>query len=156
MKSTEDTVDLPTRPRMTPVKHSSLEEIHLSDLKKMDLSLSHSSTQPSGPTTTTTNRGDMTRTGGTSSLAGPSDLTSVNIQPSSGDPEMMKDGPMCGATSGTTLVESRELVSHGSRIKRKMIEGLVSVSVIGLKVASVFILPFFSVFSNCTEVEINI
>ena len=69
---------------------------------------------------------------------------------------MMRNGKTCEATSGMTPVESNEQDSHGNKIKRRLVEGLLSVSVIGLKVASVFILPFFSVFSKCTENEIHI
>lgn len=153
-RSIEDILEIHTKLPMTPVKHSSSEETHQLGPKMETISSSPSSTQHSAPIIMKSM--EVRRNGEISCQDDPSDQTSASILQSSGGQKMMRNGKTCEVTSGMTPAELNEPDSRGNKIKRRLAEGLLSISVIGLKVASIFILPFFSVFSKCTEDEIHI
>ena len=142
----------PEAPTRVNSIHSLSEEIHALTPKKADLSLSHSSIPPSGQMTTIMAKGN----GGDFSLADHSDQTSASIRVNSEKHEIQDCGRMDERNSGTMLGERKELgeeSSHKNKIKRKLIEGLLSISVLGIKITSMLILPLCGVFTSCIENE---
>ena len=146
---TKDTPEAPTR--MNTI-HSSSEEIHALNPKKADLSLSHSTIPASGEMTTIMARGN----GGDFSPVDHSDQISVNIRASSEKHGIQEHGRTDEKSFGTMPGERNELEeesSHKNKIKRKIIEGLLSISVLGIKITSMLILPLCGVFTSCVESE---
>ena len=85
-----------------------------------------------------------------------SDQISVNIRASSEKHEIQDHGRTDEKSFGTMPGERNELEeesSHKNKIKRKIIEGLLSISVLGIKITSMLILPLCGVFTSCVESE---
>ena len=151
-KSASVTKDTPEAPTRTNSIHSLSEEIHALTPKKAHLSLSHSTIPASGEMTTIMARGN----GGDFSPVDHSDQISANIRVSSEKREIQEHGRMDERNFGTMLGERNELgeeSSHKNKIKRKIIEGLLSISVLGIKITSMLILPLCGVFTSCVESE---
>ena len=156
MRPTGVTQGTLTRLNTTHSAPSLLRGIQASDPRRVDLSLSHSSTPHSDQMITIMEAGTAAKSGGDFCQGAHSDRRSVNIQASSERLEMMDSGRIVEENSGMTPAEAREqeaVYSHKNKIKRKIIEGALSISILGIKITSMLILPFCSIFTSCTENE---
>ena len=163
MRLTEDTLETHTSPNTIHSTPSLLRGIQVSGLKREGISSSHSSIPRSDRIITTTMRGGITGksggqelSGGDSSQVAHSGPKSANIRASSERLEMINSGKIVAENSGLTPAETREKeeeCSHRNKIKRRLIEGALSLSVLGVKITSMLIHPFCGILTSCTESE---